>query len=375
MEKVIIKQAKLISLADGYDGEIRDILIEDGRIKQIAKEINIPGISCLDMKQRYVSAGFIDSHVHCFKDACIGVDADVIGLGRGATSVIDAGSSGATNYETFKSTCIDVCETKVFTILNVSKIGLERLDELSKESYIDELALEEVVSKYKDNIVGIKARASSSVVKELGIKPIERAKEIATKVGLPLIVHVGNVPPKLEEVLNILDNNDVLTHAFHGKEGGILQDAQIINEAVLAKKRGVYFDIGHGEASFNFNVYEAAYDLGFDCDSISSDLHKNNYQSKVTSLCEVMNKLYNTRQSLIQVIDKVTMMPAQIYKLKDLGRIKVGYIGDLSVFEVRDCNKQVVDANGNARLLNKEIVQICNIYSKGKETKVYTYEK
>ncbi len=44
-----------------------------------------------------MTPGFIDIHTHCYPKAFLGLDPDVLGLERGATAILDAGSSGADN--------------------------------------------------------------------------------------------------------------------------------------------------------------------------------------------------------------------------------------------------------------------------------------
>ena len=39
--------------------------------------------------------------------------------------------------------------------------------------------------------------------------------------GLPLIVHVGKLPPLLEDVFDLLAEGDVITHAFMRNAGVI----------------------------------------------------------------------------------------------------------------------------------------------------------
>ena len=51
----------------------------------------------------YVSAGWIDSHVHCTQIADLPRRADAIGVAQGVTTVVDAGSTGADHIDDFIS--------------------------------------------------------------------------------------------------------------------------------------------------------------------------------------------------------------------------------------------------------------------------------
>ena len=50
----------------------------------------------------YVSAGWIDSHVHCYRNPRIYHDEpDSVGIATGVTTVVDAGSTGAGRHGRF----------------------------------------------------------------------------------------------------------------------------------------------------------------------------------------------------------------------------------------------------------------------------------
>ncbi|MEZ4618850.1 MAG: hypothetical protein R2867_25500 [Caldilineaceae bacterium] len=72
-----------------------------------------------------VTPGMIDLHVHIFSSfSHYGVDVDPSCLARGVTTVLDAGSAGAQTYPAFKRYVIDVSDTRVFALLNISNIGM-----------------------------------------------------------------------------------------------------------------------------------------------------------------------------------------------------------------------------------------------------------
>ncbi|VTR55525.1 dihydroorotase [Serratia fonticola] len=105
-------------------------------------------------------------------------------------------------------------------------------------------------------IIGIKARMSSSVVGQNGTKPLVLAKEIQQEnQQLPLMVHIGNNPPDLDEIADLLTQGDIITHCYNGKPNRILTPAGTLRESIQrALKRGVLLDVGHGSASFSFEV-------------------------------------------------------------------------------------------------------------------------
>lgn len=371
MKAFIIKNGLLVSPANGYARDRRDILVQDGRIAEISvkSDTNLPVI---DASGCIVTPGLIDIHTHCYPKAFLGLPPDVLGIERGATTIVDAGSSGADTYEDFLENHIKKSRTKVFSLLNVSKEGLLRGHELDSMEKIDVPALKAMLEKYPDSIVGLKARASASVVGQMGLKPIALAAQIAKETGKPLTVHVGNYPPALTEVLTLLGKGDIVTHAFHGKKGGILtEQGSIIPAAAAARERGVLFDIGHGVASFSLRVFEKALNQGFDCDLISTDLHVENYEGPVYNLAAVLSKILNCGESLEDTIHKCTCAPARHYGLKGLGEIREGCIADFNLMKLVPCEEEVVDSIGDTIMLKEKFVLQKTIYSRGDESEIF----
>jgi dihydroorotase len=62
--KLLIKNGRLIDPAAGVD-RVMDILVENGKVKEIARAIKkTPGMAVIDAKDKVVAPGFIDMHVH-----------------------------------------------------------------------------------------------------------------------------------------------------------------------------------------------------------------------------------------------------------------------------------------------------------------------
>ena len=371
IKKLLIKNGTLIAPADGLHSEVKDIYIENGVIQEIGDDLDYPDVKTLDVKGLLVTPGFIDIHTHCFNgDGNFGVDADLIGIQRGTTAMIDAGSSGPDTFESFNETVIKNRKTKVFALLNISKEGLKERSELNSLDKIDLDKVRLTVTKYPKEIVGLKARASASVVGDLGIIPIQMAADVAKELNQILVIHAGNYPPCIKDVLNLMKPGDVLTHAFHGKKGGILtEDSLIISEALGARSRGVLFDIGHGSASFCFKTYCTAQKQGFYPDFISTDLHMENFEKTVYSQHAVVTKLINMGENLAEMISKVTSFPADVFRLEGLGHLKVGYTADISISDIINSDDIVVDSSGEPLQLTKKLVPVYTIVSteKGSE--------
>lgn len=377
MNKIIVKNGKLLSPKDGYNYDELDIFIKDGEIKEIDKNIKIDGADILELNGEIVSPGFIDIHTHCYKGKSpIGTEADDIGIFRGVTTIFDAGTSGPLNYSDFKCNVIDKSRTNIYTFLNVANWGLNSLNELVDLEEINEETVLSVVDNNKDNILGIKVRASSSVVGNNGIIPIIMAKNIAKKAGLPLIVHIGNYPPDVTEVISLLGENDIVTHTYHGKANGLFnKDGELKREVLDAKDRGVRFDVGHGSESFSFNTFDKALKINFKPDFISTDLYHKNMVEPVGSLLNVINKLIACGMSLEECIHKVTYFPAQFFKLKNKGQLKIGSCGDLTIFGEKECNEYFEDSYKNKKNVKQRLEMKYVIITGGTNSEVLKYIK
>lgn len=345
--KTILSGGKLLDKKNNYLFSELDILVQNGKIRKIGKNIEDSEAIVIDLKGKIISPGFIDIHVHCFpKNTAISSQPDDIGVKRGVTTIIDAGTAGAATIEIFYEEFIKKSKTRVYSNLNISSLGLRTLDELSEMKNIELNKIKEALKKYGDIIVGLKARASGSVVKENGVLPIKLGKEIAEEVNLPLVVHIGNAPPKVEDVLNFLGKGDVVTHCYNNKKNGLVREGKVISEVFSAQKRGVYFDIGHGSESFSLDIAKIAFENNFEADTISTDLYERNTATPVKSLETTINKMLYLGVDLKDCVEKVTNKPAEIFKLRELGELKVGYNGDLTIFDICDGNLELEDSVG-----------------------------
>lgn len=351
MFDLLLRGARLV------DDTLTDIAIQDGKIAALG-EISASARKTVALDGRYyVSAGWIDSHVHCYPKSPIYHDQpDSIGIATGVTTVIDAGSIGADDIDDFYQ-LTRAAATDVYALLNISRVGLIAQNELANMANIDADAVKQAVTRHPDFIVGLKARMSSSVVGENGITPLERAKAIQQENGdLPLMVHIGNNPPNLDEIAERLSAGDIITHCYNGKPNRILTpEGELRASITRALQRGVRLDVGHGTASFSFEVARRAIALGILPHSISSDIYcRNRIDGPVRSLALVMSKFLAIGMTLPQVIDCVTVNAALGLRLKSKGQLTVGYDADLTLFTVQHAPTLLVDAE-------KESLQADNI--------------
>ncbi|EKP4475007.1 amidohydrolase/deacetylase family metallohydrolase [Cronobacter dublinensis] len=342
MFDLILRQARLV------DDTLADIAIKDGVIAALG-EVSGAARETRELNgEHYVSPGWIDLHVHCYpKSPIYHDDPDVVGIATGVTTVVDAGSTGANDIDDFYALTRGVA-TDVLALLNISKVGLIAQNELADMTNIDAVAARDAIARHPDFIVGLKARMSSSVVGDNGIAPLERAKAIQQENGnLPLMVHIGNGPPPLDDIAARLCEGDIITHCFNGKPNRILTPQGALRASISdALRRGVRLDVGHGSASFSFEVARQAIAQGIVPHTISSDIYcRNRINGPVKSLAHVMSKFLAIGLSLPQVIDCVTLHAAQALRLKHKGRLTPGAHADLTIFDLRRQPARFTDAD------------------------------
>ncbi|MHA7848723.1 amidohydrolase/deacetylase family metallohydrolase [Serratia sp. D1N4] len=347
MYDLIIRRARLV------DGTLADVAIQDGKIAavgQVAADASAHQQRDL-AGNYYLSAGWIDSHVHCYPSSPIYHDEpDRVGVASGVTSVVDAGSTGTDDIDEFYALTRSA-KTNVFAFLNISRIGLLRQNELAEMADINKSAVKQAIDGKPGFIIGIKARMSSSVVGQNGTQPLVLAKEIQQENHqLPLMVHIGNNPPDLDEIADLLTQGDIITHCYNGKPNRILTPAGALRESIQrALKRGVLLDVGHGTASFSFAVARQAIALGILPHTISSDIYcRNRISGPVYSLAAVMSKFFTVGLSLPQVIDCVTANAAAALRLTTKGRLQPGLDADLTIFELRTAPQVFADSEGES---------------------------
>ena len=191
-------------------------------------------------------------------------------------------------------------------------------------------------------------RASGVIVGSWGITPVQIARKVAEIANLPMMVHIGEPPPTLNQIFDLLRPGDVVTHCFNGKHPGSISDSpQIFANAKRLAEEGVFMDVGHGAASYNFEVAKEAIDNGLKPYAISTDLHGWNLHGPVYDLATTVSKLYAAGLSLEECVNAITYNPRNFLALDNAASLAAGSKADFTVFDVNDCDELVSDSQGN----------------------------
>jgi dihydroorotase len=360
MYDTLIAGGEVVDPGSGLLGTL-DVAIRDGRIAEVAPGIDRASArEVIDAAGGIVTPGLIDLHTHIYWGATYwGIEADPVAARSGVTTWLDVGSAGSYSWPGFRRYIAQPSRTRVYALLNLSAIGLIAPTwEFSNIDYCDVDLAESIVSENRDLILGIKARIDKNTTRGVGIRPLELARELADRVDLPLMVHIGYGPPTLAEVSHLLRPGDILTHCFTGGDMRIVDDAGVPDPAIMAlREQGLVLDIGHGTGSFSFQTAEAMLEAGVLPDVISSDIHQMAIQGPMFDLPTTLSKFLNLGLSLPDVIERATSRPAAAMRKPELGSLKPGSQADVALFRLEEGEYVFRDVHmnglkGNQRLVN-----------------------
>jgi dihydroorotase len=350
---------------------LRDLAITGHQIGRLAADIpRGHARKIVDATGMVVTPGLIDVHVHVYDGVMpISIPADPNCVAKGVTTVVDAGSAGAHTFPAFLKHVVNIVDTRVFALLNLSVIGQASFSrdvphgELLDLRYASPPAAIRVIEAHRGVIKGVKVRLSRMVAGEDDLRALELAKEAASGAGVPLMVHVGDTHSPLSEILARLEKGDIVTHAFHGQGGGILDaTGRILTDVRAATQRGVLLDVGHGARGFSFDVAEKALQQDISPWTISTDLHFLNVAGPVFDLATTLSKFLMLGLSLEQVVERATSNPAKTFALPDgLGTLREGAEADVAVFSLAEGDFEFADASGVTRIGHRKLISAATI--------------
>jgi dihydroorotase len=350
MVDILLRGGHVVDPLHGINS-IQDVAIDGSRILRVGLNLDASAArQVIDTRGLIVVPGLIDLHVHVHWGVShYGIDADASCLAHGVTTAVDAGSAGAYTYPSLKRWVMDRCQTELYAFLNIAYPGMigDQIGELEDLRTIDDDLAAKVAQS--SEILGIKVRLDRVGANRATV-PLARAIAVAERVGKPVMVHIGsarrmNAP--LDALLDLLRPGDILTHMYHGKDGGLVDEQSRVRASVWdARKRGVLFDVGHGAGSFSFPVARAALEQGFAPDVISSDLHAYSLLSPVGDLATTLSKFMLLGMSLPEVVARATAAPAAVIgQAARLGHLGAGADADITLlqhqqgsFAYRDCD-------------------------------------
>ncbi|MBN9887062.1 amidohydrolase family protein [Salipiger abyssi] len=333
----------------GFDTAPSEIHVDDaGRVAAGA----IDGAEVIDGKGAFLSPGWCDLHVHVWHGGTdISVRPEEAGRATGVTAMADAGSAGEAAFHGLREYVIEPGQETIKAFLNIGSIGLVACNRVSElldpRVSVDVDRTLAVAEANRDVICGIKVRASGVIAGGWGITPAKIAKRVAEILDLPLMVHVGEPAPLIDEVFDILTPGDIVTHCFNGKRAGSIGDTpQLFAQAKRLAEEGVRMDIGHGQASFSFETARRALADGLRPFSISTDLHLRNIKGPVHDMSTTLAKLLAVGLPFDEVIAAVTERPRGMLGLSGRDGLTPGMKADFTLFDLEPYGKTATDSLG-----------------------------
>ena len=339
----VIKGGHVVDPKNGLSA-VRDVAVEDGLVAAVAPDIPVArALKAVDATGLYVTPGLIDIHVHVFPGEKIddyaggdwSVFPDGFTLRSCVTTVTDVGTSGWRNFEDFKRRIIDRSKTRVTAFLNIVGSGMGSGTIEQNVDDMDAKATADMAVKHKGIVVGIK----SAHYNGKDWIPYERATEVGRAADIPVMVDFGGNVRAGRTLMELFTKHfrpgDIYTHMYGGRRGE--QDAATGGpsaDMLEGRKRGIFFDVGHGGASFRYATAIPLVKAGFLPDSISTDLHTSSMNSAMKSMANLMSKVMAMGVPLDDVVRMSTWNPARQIKREDLGHLSVGAVADIAVLRV-----------------------------------------
>jgi len=328
---LLIKNGHVIDSANGID-EVMDVGIAGRVVAGVAKDIpESQGKRVIDATGKYVTPGLIDLHAHTtgFSGAMF---PEEMCFPYGVTTMVDCGGSGWRTFDQFNEDVIKKSAVRVFALLNIVGQGMEGDVEQNIEDMDAELTAAKIRQR-SDIIVGVKVAHFQGK----GWESIDRGVEAARLSDTFCLVDQNAKPTRtFEEMLKRLRPGDGTTHCFGYGKPMIGNDGKVKNHYIEARKRGIKFDVGHGNNSFSFSMAQPALDQGFPPDTISTDMHRMSLHTSRATMTEVMSKFLALGMPMAEVVARSTWEPAKWINHTDLGTLTPGALADVTILEFQD---------------------------------------
>ncbi len=322
--------------------EIRDVAITAGKIAAVAK--NIPAAQAkrvVDATGLYVTPGIVDIHTHLYAGTGMkaltgdqSVYPDGFSFRACTTTMADAGTSGAQNFEDFRQRVLDRSKTRTYAFINIAGLGMGGTTGVEQDTKLmDAAATAALAKKHSDIVVGFKTAHYAAP----DWTAVDRVVEAGRIANLPVMIDFGTIKPERpheELLLKKLRPGDIYTHMYRPFDPVIGKDGKVPPFYFAAMKRGIIFDVGHGAGSLVFRYAIPAMRQGFIPDSISTDLHGNSMNGGMKDIVNVMSKFMNLGMPLTEVILKATWNPAKEIHREQHGHLTVGALADVAVLKL-----------------------------------------
>lgn len=264
------------------------------------------------------------------------------------TTVVDAGGVGWRDFPRFKATVIDKTVTRSLAFINIVGRGMATTDDQQDVTDMDAARTADMAKQHTGVVFGIK----TAHFKGPAWTSVDRALEAGKLAKLPVMVDFGTFHPARpfeQLVTEKMRAGDIYTHTYLVAVPLLDEKDRLRPYMTEARRRGVLFDVGHGQGSFLFRQAVPAIKQGFLADTISTDLHAGSMNSGMKDMVNVMSKFLSMGVPLQTVISLSTSAPAKTIRRSDLGHLGVGAPADVALLRSETGRYAFVDTH-KARL-------------------------
>jgi dihydroorotase len=343
---LIIRGGRVIDPSLRLDA-VRDLAIAGGRIAAVEAGLRAEAIDTIDARGKIVVPGLIDIHTH----AARAKDGPAICLADGVTGFIDAGSQGADRIDDVVA-ITRAAPQPGRALVNIGRAGILPDGDTIDLSRADVAAARGAIENHRDILVGVKARLSRDVAGTNDYEVLRRAQEIVAPMNLPVMIHMGQTMSPLARLFPLLKPGDIVTHMFAPPPNSIIDDSgRVLPEVLAARRRGVWFDVGHGRTGhLRWDIVERVLQAGFWPDTFSTDWTVEGRAAQVVDFPNVLSKFLDFGMTVNDLIARATVNPSRLFEVfRDRGTLNVGAPADVAILELRQGSYDFVDNYKNVR--------------------------
>ena len=386
---LLLQGGHVICPASGIDG-VMDVAVAGEKIAQVGSSI-LPSAAkqVIDVRGKLVLPGMIDTHAHIYRYVTgrFGLDADMVGVQSGVTTLIDQGGASCMTFPGFRHFIAEPAASRCLAFISAYLVGgLEGhyYPQLYSPSGVDVNATVAAAKANRDLVKGVKAHAEIGGFARWGHAVMAMGAQIGRDANLPVYVHFGqlwSLPPEgangvdadtiVEQTVKLLRPGDILAHPFTRHPGGFVDRNGKVHPIVrAAMDMGLRIDVGHG-SHFSYKMARKALDAGVVPHTLGADMHGYNTflpppagtpsehpddenhpfagQARF-SLTQAMSSMLALGLTLQQVVPMVTSNAAVMAGLpNEIGALKPDMVADVSVLN---------DVRGRFKLQDNERTEL-----------------
>src|SRR4029453_14272967 len=154
---LVIKGGRVIDPTQKISS-VMDVAIKGDKIVTVAPKIpEAEGSGGYEGGGKIVTAGLIDVHGHVYDGGITtSIEADIVGIAKGTTTIVDAGSAGAANFAGLRKYVIERAHTRVYSLLNIGTNGCCHNEIYGDPRLVDTRAAIDTIERNRPYILGVK---------------------------------------------------------------------------------------------------------------------------------------------------------------------------------------------------------------------------